>query len=420
MKSMILSVGTELLFGQITDTNCVYLSQQLNLLGFDVLHHHTVGDNPARLAEVIKFAFCDCDIIVTTGGLGPTQDDLTKEVVCEIMGDTLALDENVLESIKALFKRINRDMTENNVKQAYLPSRAEIFHNDVGTAPGFALADNGKVIICLPGPPRELIPMFENKALPYLERLSDSRIFYRMIRTFGAGESWLETELLDLIDNQTDPTLATYAKMGECALRIASKRNTECEAAEAVNAMTLLVKERIGELIYSFDDEALHEVVGRLLIEQGVTISCAESCTGGLFSEFLTRIPGISKVFDRSFITYSNQSKIDELGVSPDTIDSFGAVSAEVALEMAHGTRKRAGSRLCISVTGVAGPDGGTADKPVGHAHIGLVFDNIEEVEEIRSRFTDREANRYYSVLCMFHMIYRRLSKMWRKTRSHL
>jgi len=409
MKSMILSVGTELLFGQITNTNSVYLSQQLNSLGLDVLHHHTVGDNPKRLAEVIKHSLLDCDIIIATGGLGPTQDDLTKEVVCEVMGDKLSLDENVLDNIKALFKKINRDMTENNVKQAYLPSRATVFFNDVGSAPGFALTNKGKVVICMPGPPRELKPMFENHARPYLEKLTDSKIYYKMIRTFGAGESWLETELFDLIDNQTDPTIATYAKEGECALRVASKRDTEAEAIDAVNAMTEQIKGRIGELIYSFDDESIHEVACKILMEKNISISCAESCTGGVFSEYLTRIPGISSVFDRSFITYSNRSKIEELGVKPETIESFGAVSAEVALEMARGVKAKSGSRLCIAVTGVAGPGGGTAEKPVGLSYIGLVFDDFEDVKEIRGRYSDRAANRYYSMLCMFDMIYRKV-----------
>jgi len=409
MKSMILSVGTELLFGQITNTNSVYLSQQLNSLGIDVLHHHTVGDNPKRLAEVIKHSLLDCDIIIATGGLGPTQDDLTKEVVCEVMGDTLSLDENVLDNIKALFRKINRDMTENNIKQAYLPSRATVFFNDVGSAPGFALTNKGKVVICMPGPPRELKPMFENHARPYLEKLTDSKIYYKMIKTFGAGESWLETELFDLIDNQTDPTIATYAKEGECALRVASKRSTETEAIDAVNAMTEKIKERIGELIYSFDDESIHEVACKILMEKNISISCAESCTGGVFSEYLTRIPGISSVFDRSFITYSNRSKIEELGVNPETIESFGAVSAEVALEMARGVKAKSGSRLCISVTGVAGPGGGTAEKPVGLSYIGLVFDDFEDVKEIRGRYSDRAANRYYSMLCMFDMIYRKV-----------
>ena len=410
MRSMILSVGTELLFGQITNTNSVYLSQQLNSLGFDVLHHHSVGDNPRRLAEVIRSSFLDCDIIVATGGLGPTQDDLTKEIVCEVMGDTLALDESELSHIKGVFNRIGREMTENNVKQAYLPSRATVFHNEVGTAPGFALENDGKIIICMPGPPRELLPMFEKAVIPYLEKFMDSRIFYRMIRTFGAGESWLETELIELIDTQTDPTLATYAKEGECALRVASKRDSEAEAIAAVDAMVDVVRSRIGELIYSVDDEELYQVAGRLLIENDVSISCAESCTGGLFSEYLTRVPGISAVFDRTFITYSDSSKIEELGVNRATIEKFGAVSAETALEMARGVRKKTGSRLCISVSGIAGPDGGTADKPVGLSYIGLCFDDFEDVREIRSRFAERGSNRYYSMLCMMHMIYAVLS----------
>ena len=411
MKSAILSVGTELLFGQITNTNSVYLSQQLNILGIDVMYHYTVGDNPERLAEMMEMAFKDCDLIITTGGLGPTQDDLTKEIACEILGDELVLDEDALENIKAIFKKLNREMTDNNIKQAYFPTRAEIFYNELGTAPGFALSNNGKTIICLPGPPREMKAMFELSAKPYLEAKSDGKIFYRMIRTFGIGESTLETTLLDLIENQTDPTLATYAKLNESGLRVASKRKTREEAEQAVNEMIEVVKERVGKFIFSCDDEDIHEVVAKKLIEKNISISCAESCTGGFFAEMLTKTAGISRVFDRGIVTYSNNAKIDELGVKPQTLEKYGAVSIETAIEMARGIKKKTGSRIGISVTGVAGPDGGTDEKPVGFFCIGAIFDDKEIVQSFQSRHKDRNSNRNYSVLCMMNMVYKLISE---------
>ena len=249
MKSVILSVGTELLFGQITNTNSVFLSQQLNMLGIDVMYHYTVGDNPQRLAEMIRQAFDDCDLIITTGGLGPTQDDLTKETATEVMHDQLILDETILKNMELYFQKLNRVMTENNKKQAYLPSRAVVFHNDAGTAPAFALEENGKTIICLPGPPREMTRLFELKVKPFLEEKSENVIYYKMIRTFGIGESMLETELKQWIDGQTDPTVATYAKEGEACFRIASKRKTLEKAKMAVEEMLRQVETK-NRVIY--------------------------------------------------------------------------------------------------------------------------------------------------------------------------
>lgn len=248
MKSAILSVGTELLFGQITNTNSVYLSQELNTMGIDVMYHYTVGDNPERLKEMIKQAFKDCDLIITSGGLGPTQDDLTKEIAAEVLHDNLVLHQPSLDWLKGYFKKLGRSMTENNLKQVYMPSRATVFDNDAGTAPGFALEENGKVIICMPGPPREMTRMFQVKAKPYLEGKSGAVIFYRMLRTFGLGESALEDAVKGLIDEQTDPTLATYAKEGEACLRIASKRATLEEAKDAVDQMVEKVKKLLENI----------------------------------------------------------------------------------------------------------------------------------------------------------------------------
>lgn len=405
MKSAILSVGTELLFGQITNTNSVFLSQQLNNLGIDVMYHYTVGDNPKRLAEMIRQAFTDCDLIITTGGLGPTQDDLTKEIAAEVLHDELVLHEDLLHELEDYFKRINRVMTENNKKQAYLPSRAFVFHNDAGTAPGFALEENGKTIICMPGPPREMTAMFEQKVKPYLEAKSESVIYYKMLRTFGIGESMLETELVQWIDGQTDPTLATYAKEGEACLRITSKRKTLEEAKAAVEDMIEKVKGKVGRYVYSYDDEELYHVVGRKLLERNITVSSAESCTGGLFAQTLTEVSGISAVFDRGFITYSNQAKMEQLGVKAETLDQFGAVSKETADEMAEGLKKVSGSRLCIAVTGIAGPDGGTEEKPVGLVYICAVLDGQKICKEFRIRNISRKWNRNYAVLCMLDTI---------------
>lgn len=417
MKAALLSVGTELLLGEITNTNVVYLSQELNTLGIDVMYHYTVGDNPARLSEMIEMAFKDCDLIITTGGLGPTQDDMTKEIACEVMGDHLVLHEDILDSIKQRMLKYKSYMTPNNIKQAEMPSRAIIFYNDAGTAPGFALgrevsAENGvknQYIACMPGPPREMKRMFEKSVRPWLEGMADGALFFRELRVFGVGESDLETRLLPLIDGQTDPTIATYAKNSECSVRVASKRATREEAETAVNEMIAEVDKIVGDNIYSYDNEELVEVVSRKLLEQGLTISCAESCTGGLFAAGLTDIAGISAVFDRGIVTYSNRAKVEELGVKPETLEAFGAVSEETAREMAVGVRRVSGTDIGISVTGIAGPGGGTEEKPVGLVYIALDFKGQVSCRKIDQRIKDRNRNRRYAVLSMLDLLNRNI-----------
>ena len=405
MKSAILSVGTEILFGQITNTNAVYLSQQLNLLGHDVMYHYTVGDNPGRVAEMIRMAFEDCDLILTTGGLGPTQDDLTKEVACQVLEDEMVMMDDVMADLEEYFKGLGRTMTENHKKQAIMPSRATVFRNDAGTAPGFALEKDGKYIICMPGPPREMKRMFEKSVLPFLQAMSNEVIYYKVARVFGIGESVLETELLDLINAQTDPTLATYAKEGECSLRIASKRRTLEEAQQAVDDMMEKAKERVGQHIYSCDDEELVQVVCKKLAAKGLTLSAAESCTGGTFAGAITDIPGSSQYFQRGLVTYSNQAKMDELGVSAETLEKYGAVSRETAIEMVKGLQIVSGSDVCISVTGIAGPDGGTEEKPVGLVYIGFMYRGEVQCHEVRVRNVNRKWNRHYTVLSMLDVI---------------
>ena len=406
MKTAILTVGTEILFGQIVNTNAAFLSQELQNMGFDVMYHYSVGDNPGRLKELIAFAFHDCDLILTTGGLGPTQDDLTKEVIAEAMGDKIVENKECMEALLENYRKAGRTMTPNNLKQAYMPSRAKVLPNDGGTAPGFALKKDGKMIISMPGPPREMKRMFELQVRPILASMQDSVIFYRILRTFGIGESKMETVLLPLIDGQTDPTIATYAKEGECSLRIASKRKTKEEAQEAVDRMIEDVNKLIGEYIYSYDDEDLVDVVGKLLLEKHITISCAESCTGGLFAAALTDIPGISEVFERGIVTYTNRAKIEELGVKAETLEKYSAVSPETACEMAAGLAEKTGSDICISVTGIAGPGGGTAEKPVGLAYIGIAYKGQVKTVESKYRNVNRKWNRHYALLAMLNQVY--------------
>ena len=410
MKTAILTVGTEILFGQIVNTNAAYLSRELNNLGFDVMYHYSVGDNPKRLLELIHLAFRDCDMIITTGGLGPTQDDLTKETIAKAMGECIVVSDMAMEALKSHYRKSERPMTENNLKQAYMPESAEVLPNDQGTAPGFWLEKDGKIIVSMPGPPREMTNMFSKEVMPRLRSLQDSVIHYRILRTFGLGESKMETVLLPLIDEQTDPTIATYAKEGECSLRIASKRATLQEAKKAVDDMSQRVMDIIGEYVYSQDNEDLKDVVGRLLISKNITVSCAESCTGGLFAGTLTDIPGISCVFDRGIVTYSNKAKMEELGVKEDTLETFGAVSSQTAAEMAQGLAEKTGSDLCISVTGIAGPDGGSLQKPVGTAYVGIRWKGNTEIIKIQRRNVNRKWNRNYAVLSMLYEIYKRIS----------
>jgi nicotinamide-nucleotide amidase len=411
MQASILSVGTELLFGQTINTNAAFLSERLNRMGIDVMYHFTVGDNPNRLEEVLEEALKKTDLVITTGGLGPTQDDLTKEVVCHVMKDQLVLNEPALEAITQFFQKVNRPMTENNIKQAYVPTRALVLQNAMGTAPGFALTYENKTVACLPGPPREMSTMFDSSLAPYLEKMTGYSIYYRMVRTYGIGESALETALIDLIDTQTDPTIATYAMEGECYLRVTSKQSNVEEAMKKVDDMVQQIISRIGPYIYSVNDQNLVDVVASKLIGKKLSISCAESCTGGLFAATLTRVPGISDVFDRGFVTYSNQSKIEELDVKPATLEKYGAVSRETATEMAKGVFQATGSNICIAVTGIAGPDGGTAEKPVGLVHISLIHTDKEGNQKIYEeqkyiQRNHREKNREITVLAMLYQIY--------------
>ena len=402
----LVSVGTELLFGHTINTNSAYISEKLQTLGISVLFHHTVGDNPARVKNILELAMSESDIVITTGGLGPTQDDLTKELIAEVMNAELIYDDEAMQRMTNIFKLLGRkSITENNKKQAFLPEGSTVFYNGAGTAPGFALEKNGKTMIAMPGPPREMSKMMDEQVIPYLSKKANAVIFQKTLRFYGIGESALETALLPVIDGQTDPTIATYAKEGECAVRIASMRHSLEEAEEAVDKTIKEVKALAGEYLYSEEDENLPEVVLGLLKEKGLVISSAESCTGGLFASSLTAIPGASEVVDCGLVTYSNSAKMNLLGVEEAILNKYGAVSAECAEAMAKGLRARTNSDIAISVTGIAGPDGGSEEKPVGLVFFGLCTKDkcVSTMKQFHNR--GRKVNQHVCVLEMLNMV---------------
>lgn len=411
MIAEILAVGTELLMGQIANTNAQYISNRLPEAGVGVYYHSVVGDNPNRLKECLKLALGRADVVIMTGGLGPTQDDLTKETVAEIMGRKLVLHEESLNKIKSFFERINRPMASNNTKQAYLPENSIIIINNNGTAPGCIIEEGTKVVIMLPGPPSEMKPMFEDTVMPYFKAKLSYKIESRFLRIFGIGESSLEERLLDMIENQTNPTIAPYAKDGEVTLRITAKCDKKDNADELIMPVIDEIKKRIEDFLYSIEGKDLDQLVGELLIEKNTTISLAESCTGGLISSNLTSIPGISKVFNRGIVSYSNEAKMENLGVSPDTLMKYGAVSRQTAEEMALGIRRLSNTDIGLAVTGIAGPDGGTAEKPVGLVYVALADRNNVYCKELKL-WGNRNRIRNVTSLYAFDMVRRWISEL--------
>ena len=405
MKCAIISVGTELLMGQITDTNAVYLSERLRSLGIDVLFRYTVGDNPDRLERTIKNAFSECDLVISIGGLGPTEDDLTKETFCKVLGVDLVEDIRTRHELEQNAKVRQKVLTDNNYKQAMVPEGAVIFYNGAGTAPGFAKETDKGTFICMPGPPREFTSMYENGVEEYLKGRGDGSIYYRVIRLFGKGESVIETDLIDLIDNQTDPTIATYAKEGECTVRVASKHDDPEIARQKVDEMTRIICEREKDYVYTIDDEPLVQVVGRKLLEKHLSISCCESCTGGMFASLLTSVAGISEVFDRGLVTYTYNAKMNELGVREETLSKYTAVSRQVADEMVTGLHDKTGCDVCVSVTGLAGPGGGTKRKPVGLVYVGCIVLSKKKIVKLNISDLGRAWIRKYATLAMYNII---------------
>ena len=370
----LIAVGTELLLGNIANTDAQMLSKGLSALGINVYYHTVVGDNPQRLKAAVEVAKGRADIIITTGGLGPTCDDLTKNVLAECFGKKLVYDEASAQRIEDYFQRLHpgRPMTENNLQQAYLPEGCTIFSNDWGTAPGCAFEADGVRVIMLPGPPKECGPMFDHRAVPYLRALADGVIASRTLKIFGMGESAVEAKLRDRMNALTNPTLAPYAKTGEVELRITAKAATVEEARALIVPVEQEVRGIFGPLVYGADVASMEEVVLGLLKEKGLTLGTAESCTGGLVAKRLTDLPGASAVFKGGVVSYTNEVKAGVLGVPQAMLDEFGAVSAQVARAMAQGARKVLGCDLAVSLTGVAGPDPDDRNNPVGLIYVAL------------------------------------------------
>ncbi|OIJ13098.1 competence/damage-inducible protein A [Anaerobacillus alkalilacustris] len=373
MNAEIIAIGSELLLGQITNTNAQFLSKQLANIGVNVYHHSVVGDNRARLIEIITQAQKRSNLIVVTGGLGPTKDDLTKETIAECVGRSLVTDKEALFNIEEYFKRRNRVMSENNRKQALVISGCTILPNDYGMAPGMAFKENGVSYVLLPGPPKEMEPMFINYGLSFLvsQLEKTTKISSRVLNFFDIGESQLETELLDLIDNQTNPTIAPLAKDGEVTIRLTVKYENEKEGAVLLDEIEGKILAKVGEFFYGYDDTSLLKEVIKQLKDEGITIAAAESLTGGLFSSEITKVSGASTIFKGGIVCYSNDSKQSILKVPDEIMEEFGAVSSECAKALADNVRDLTGATIGISFTGVAGPNK-LENKEVGTVYIGI------------------------------------------------
>ena len=397
----LISVGTEILLGNIVNTNATYLAEKCALLGCSLYHQTVVGDNEERMEEAIRQAIERADIVILTGGLGPTKDDLTKEVTANVFGRKLYMDEHSRTRIRDYFEKIkSKKVTENNWKQALVPEGAIVIDNLNGTAPGLILEDKerGKAAILIPGPPNEMKPMFEHDIAPYLNKKQPEGIYSHMVKVCGIGESRAETMVADLMDAQTNPTLAPYAKTGEVHFRVTARACSEEAAEKLMEPMIEEMKKRFGDAVYTTEENVtLEESVIRLLEEKKMTVTTAESCTGGKLSGRLLNVSGASGVYNEGYITYANASKEKILGVKHETLETYGAVSEQTAAEMALGAAKAAGADAALSVTGIAGPGGGTAEKPVGLVYIGCAVNGEVTVREYR--FTgNREKNRDYAV----------------------
>ena len=392
MRVEIVSVGTELLLGDIVNTNTAYLSKELAALGLAVYRQTTVGDNRERLLKTLDIAFSENDTVIITGGLGPTDDDITKECAAEFFGRDFYFHEYSWVKILERLTRAGRNViTENNKKQAMIPEGAIVLENFCGTAPGIIIEENNKRIILMPGPPREMRDMFEKSVKPYLEKYSKKQFISKYVRFYGIGESLLETKIKDIMDRQTNPTLALYAKTGEVLLRITASAEDKNECEDMINRQLEEIESRegVGEYIYLVGDEdvsssqtELNSAVANLLIENNYTISIAESLTGGKIAEMLVEKSGISNSLLEGVVCYSNKSKITTLGVKEETLEKFGAVSEEVAREMALGVAKRLNSDFAIATTGIAGPNSDESGKPVGLVYIAVYAQGDVSVKE--------------------------------------
>ncbi|EOS56936.1 competence/damage-inducible protein A [Paenibacillus barengoltzii] len=412
MKAEIIAVGTELLLGQIVNTNAQYLSQELAALGLDVYFQTVVGDNMNRLAEAVRTASGRADVLILTGGLGPTQDDLTKEALAEVLGRTPYIDPEAMANIERFFQDRGVPMTENNRRQALAIEGGTPLPNETGLAVGNAIALNGKFYIVLPGPPKEMKPMFEHQAKPWILKhvlTSEMPIFSRMLKFAGIGESALETKLLDLIEAQSDPTVAPYAKEGEVTIRISTKAANEQEAAVKLDAMEREIASRLPEHLYANVDEPIEKTILDLMASRGLTLSAAESCTGGLLMEMFTALPGSSAVFTGGIVCYSNAMKEKLLNVPHDLLEGEsapGAVSAETAKVLAEQVRLTVGTDIGLAITGVAGP-AHSERKPVGLVYVAIAREGADTAVFELNLKGNREIIRLRAVKSLFYQLWR-------------
>ena len=401
LKCEVISIGTELLMGQIVNTDAQYISSRLPECGVGVFYHSVIGDNPGRIKEALKIGFERCDVVITTGGLDPTQDDLTKEIVADFLGLKLVLDDRSSERIRKYFEDRGRVLVESNLRQAYFPEGSIIVENDMGTAPGCIVEKDDKVIVMLPGPPKELIPMFD-KVMKYFKEKQLGRLFSKYIRIVGMGESMVEQKIYDIVSSQTNPTIATYAKDGIVTIRVTASNEGGSNPEVLVNDMVNKICEILGDNVYTTENDELEYVVFKLLKERNLKIATAESCSGGVLAQLLTSIPGSSHVFHSGFVTYSEESKIRALGVERSTIETYSAVSSQTAREMADGACRKTGCDVGVSITGYAGPDG----ESVGLVYIGVSYGGATEVSEFRFS-GNRERIRTMSAVTALDMVRR-------------
>ncbi len=409
----ILAVGTEILLGDILNTNTRFLSRALADMGISVLYHTAVGDNPGRLSDAVKTALGRSDIVITTGGLGPTPDDITRDICTEEFGYELVFRPELEAEIKAYFDRAGRAMASSNLRQAYAPLEATVFHNLNGTAPGLGMKKDGKALVLLPGPPYEAEPMFRQSVVPFLEEYRTCTIVSHQVRTMGIGESDMAQVAGELLDSE-NPTVAPYCKMGESFLRVTAR----AETAEKADSLALPVieelKKRLGDYIYGIDINGVEEAVVPLLKENNLTVAFAESCTAGLVAKRLTDIPGASGVFHHGVVTYANEVKEKTLGVRHETLETFGAVSEETALEMARGIRNVSCADIGVSVTGFAGPGSDEEGKAPGLIYTALCADGFEVCEKIETGRNDREYNRFVASSRALNLIRKYIKETYR------
>lgn len=412
MNAEIICIGTELLLGHTVDTNSAYLARELAELGINLFHKSTVGDNLNRIVSLLRQAWNRSDVLILSGGLGPTQDDLTREAVAELLGEPLEFREEAWEEIVTYFKKIGRPLPESNRRQAMFPASARVLPNRLGTAPGLLVESAGKYLFAFPGVPRELIGLWEEQARPFLKRILTETghpvLTSKMVRMIGIGESAMEERVMDLIRHQTNPTIAPYVGKGDVLLRITARGDSEADNLRRIDALYQQIRERLGEYIYGTDEETLEEVVGRQLLARGWTLATAESCTGGLIGHRLTLVPGSSSYYLGGVISYSNQLKTQLLQVPEAILREHGAVSEATAKAMAEGVRRLTGADVGIGVTGIAGPGGGTETKPVGLVYYSVALPERTVVEH-RVFPYNREGNKEAAAQAVLGLLWKTL-----------